>query len=148
MCKQVGYLILFNARTFLLSCQPVPVNRCCFSLFRVFVYVLTKWDTATNRKVQLWLLFVCWMPQSNAIWSCYDSRELSGDDADQDDALAGKYSFVFANPEALILNEKWRKMLQSPIYQSNLFGFVTDEAHVIPKWYVDECRCDVNLLSF
>ena len=58
---------------------------------------------------------------------------LSGDDADQDGALAGKYAFVFANPEALILNEKWRKMLQSPIYQSNLFGIVTDEAHVIPK---------------
>ena len=73
---------------------------------------------------------------------------LSGDDADQDGALAGKYAFVFANPEALILNEKWRKMLQSPIYQSNLFGIVTDEAHVIPKWYVDECCCGLNLLSF
>ena len=62
---------------------------------------------------------------------------LSGDDADQDGALAGKYVSIFANPEALILNEKWRKMLQSPIYQSNLFGIVTDEAHVMPKWYVD-----------
>lgn len=63
---------------------------------------------------------------------------LSGDDANQ----AGKYLFVFANPEALTLNEKWRKMLQSPIYQSN---FVTDEARVIRKWYVDECHCDTNL---
>ena len=73
---------------------------------------------------------------------------LSGDDADQDGALAGKYAFVFANREALILNEKWRKMLQSHIYQRNLFGIVTDEAHVIPKWYVDECCCGLNLLSF
>ena len=73
---------------------------------------------------------------------------LSGDDADQDGTLAGKYAFVFANPEALILNEKWRKMLQSPIYQRNLFGIVTDEAHVILKWYFDECCCDLNLLSF
>ena len=75
MSKQVGYLILFNARTFWLSCQPVAVNRCCFSLFLVFVYFLTKWNTATIPKVQLWLLFVRWMPLSNAIWRSYDSRE-------------------------------------------------------------------------
>ena len=46
---------------------------------------------------------------------------LSGDDADQDGAFAGRYSFTFANPEALILIEKWRKMLQK-----NLFGIVAD----------------------
>ena len=40
---------------------------------------------------------------------------LSGDDADQDGAFAGRYSFIFANPEVLILNEKWRKMLQTPV---------------------------------
>ena len=75
MSKQVRYLILFNERTFWLSCQRVQVNRCCFSLFRVFVYVLTKWDTATIPKVQLWLFFVRWMPFSNAIWRSYDSGE-------------------------------------------------------------------------
>ena len=31
MSKQMGYLILFNARTFSLSCQPVLVS-CCFPL--------------------------------------------------------------------------------------------------------------------
>ena len=51
---------------------------------------------------------------------------LSGDDADQDGAFAGRYSFTFANPEALILNEKWRKMLQMPVSQKNLFGIVAD----------------------
>ena len=40
---------------------------------------------------------------------------LSGHNAD--DAFAGRYSFIFANSEALILNEKWRKMLQTPVYQ-------------------------------
>ena len=59
---------------------------------------------------------------------------LSGNDADQDGAYNGDYSFVFANPEALVLNEKWRKMIQTPIYLTNLFGIVADEAHVIPKW--------------
>jgi len=41
---------------------------------------------------------------------------LSGDDGDKDGALAEKYSF-----KALILNEKWRPMLQSTVYQENLF---------------------------
>ena len=44
------------------------------------------------------------------------------------------YSFIFANAEALVLNEKWRKMIQMPVYQINLFAMVADEAHVIPKW--------------
>ena len=58
---------------------------------------------------------------------------LPGDDGDKDGAHAGRHSFIFANPEALILNEKWRQMLQSTVYQENLFGIVADEAHVIPK---------------
>ena len=36
--------------------------------------------------------------------------------------------FVFANPEAL---RKWRKMIQTPVYRTNLFGLVADEAHVV-----------------
>ena len=49
---------------------------------------------------------------------------LSGDDADQDGTLAGRYSFIFGNPEGLILNEKWRKMLQTPVYQKNSLGLL------------------------
>ena len=59
---------------------------------------------------------------------------LPGDGADQDGAFAGRYFFIFANPEALILNEKWRTMLQTPVYQKKLFGIVADKAHVITKW--------------
>ena len=59
---------------------------------------------------------------------------LSGNDADQDGAFTGRYSFIFANPKVLILNEKWGKMLQTPVYQKKLFGIVADEAHVILKW--------------
>ena len=151
MSKQVGYLILFNARTFWLSCQPVPVNRCCFS--SGLCLRLNQMGYCNYPKSAI-VIVVCPL---NALIECHmkELRQrgisctcLSGDDADQDGALAGKYTFVFANPEALILNKKWRKMLQSPIYQSKLFGIVTDEAHVIPKWYVDECCCGLNLLSF
>ena len=42
------------------------------------------------------------------------------------------YSFIFANPESLIQNEKWRQMLQSDVYLKNIFAIVTDKAHVIP----------------
>lgn len=56
---------------------------------------------------------------------------------DKEGVLKGKYSFVFANPETIIANEKWREMLQSSVYQERLFAIVTDEAHVIPKWYVN-----------
>ena len=59
---------------------------------------------------------------------------LSGDNADQDGAFAGRHSFIFANPEALILNEKWRKMLQTPVSQKTLFSIVADGDHLIPKW--------------
>ncbi|KAK3751421.1 hypothetical protein QZH41_018766, partial [Actinostola sp. cb2023] len=52
----------------------------------------------------------------------------------EDDVKAGKFSVVFANPESLIDNKKWRDMLQSSVYQENCFGLVTDEAHVVPKW--------------
>jgi superfamily II DNA helicase RecQ len=45
-----------------------------------------------------------------------------------------KYSIIFTNPESLIQNKNWRTMLQSSIYQENLFGIVADEAHVVPKW--------------
>ena len=56
------------------------------------------------------------------------------DKLDETGILAGNYSILFANPESLIKNPKWREMLRTEIYQNNLFGLVTDEVHVIPKW--------------
>jgi ATP-dependent DNA helicase RecQ len=48
--------------------------------------------------------------------------------------LSGSYSIVFGSPEQLLENEKWRNVLQSDVYEKNLFAFVADEAHVVPKW--------------
>ena len=45
-----------------------------------------------------------------------------------------KHSIVFTSPELIVREEKWRKLLQSKEVQENLFGLVTDEAHVVPKW--------------
>jgi len=55
---------------------------------------------------------------------------------DTNEVLEGQYSLVFASPETILENSTWRTMLQSTIYQQNMFGIVTDEAHVVPKWYV------------
>ena len=52
----------------------------------------------------------------------------------EEDVKEGKFGVVFANPESLVDNKKWRSMLQSEVYQKNVFGLVTDEAHVVPKW--------------
>ena len=52
----------------------------------------------------------------------------------EEDLLAAKYSIIFTSSESIVQNEKWRSMLKSGVYQENLFGIVTDEAHVVPKW--------------
>ncbi|CAB4010341.1 Werner syndrome ATP-dependent helicase-like [Paramuricea clavata] len=59
---------------------------------------------------------------------------LSDGSVNIDDLIAGKFSIVLASPEAIVDNTKWRNMLQEPLFQENIFGLVTDEAHVVPKW--------------
>ena len=58
---------------------------------------------------------------------------LTGDFVESE-IFQGKYSYVFTSPESLIQNEKWRDMLKSELYQTNVFAVVADEAHVVPKW--------------
>ncbi len=59
---------------------------------------------------------------------------LNESDVDEDAVLNGRFSIVFTSPKSIVKNRKWREMLRSSIYQKNLFGIVTDEVHVIPKW--------------
>ena len=35
---------------------------------------------------------------------------------EENDLAAGKYSIIFTNPESLVLNKKWRTMVQSKVY--------------------------------
>ncbi|XP_022794673.1 uncharacterized protein LOC111333389 isoform X2 [Stylophora pistillata] len=65
---------------------------------------------------------------------------VSGDEVNDDAILRGEYSFVFGSPESFLQNEKWRQMLLSKDYQSRLLTFVTDEAHVVPKWGFDKAQ--------
>ena len=47
----------------------------------------------------------------------------------------GEYQIIFISPEALFLSTRWRNMLSTVTYRSNLVGFIIDEAHCIKKWY-------------
>ncbi|XP_015255333.1 PREDICTED: probable Werner syndrome ATP-dependent helicase homolog 1 [Cyprinodon variegatus] len=51
----------------------------------------------------------------------------------ENDNLDGRCQLVFGSPESW-LNEKWRSMLASEVYQKNLVGIVVDEVHVTYKW--------------
>ena len=62
------------------------------------------------------------------ILSCY-----LGDDGLIEEEIS-QHSIVFTSPELIVREERWRKLLQSQAFQDNLFGLVTDEAHVVPKW--------------
>ena len=57
---------------------------------------------------------------------------LANDDLLEDD-VASHY-IVFTSPELIVREEKWSKVLQSKSFQDRLFGLVTDEVHVVPKW--------------
>lgn len=48
----------------------------------------------------------------------------------------GNFSIVFASPEVILNNITRREMLHTELYKKNVFGIVTDEAHVVPKWCV------------
>ena len=46
----------------------------------------------------------------------------------------GYYQVVFFSPEALLCDDSWRDMLQTPVYQENVIALVVDEAHLVKKW--------------
>ena len=52
----------------------------------------------------------------------------------KEDILNGRFQLVFGGTEAWVKSDKWRKMLQSQIYQQRLLLIAADEAHCIPKW--------------
>ena len=46
----------------------------------------------------------------------------------------GEYSVVYGTPEALLLNERWRSMLNNATYLRKLCAIAVDEAHVVKQW--------------
>ena len=60
--------------------------------------------------------------------------EAQADEAVLLDVAEGKYQLVFMSPESLLLNTRWREMLRSTVYRTNLVALAIDEAHLVKKW--------------
>ena len=56
------------------------------------------------------------------------------DDILEAEICAGNYQLVYCSPESLLTDNRWRDMLQSPIYSERLVGIVVDEAHCVKSW--------------
>ena len=52
----------------------------------------------------------------------------------RDLAVPGKFSLLFAAPEALIDVQGWREMMLSPPLSDQLVAIAVDEAHCVSKW--------------
>ena len=50
------------------------------------------------------------------------------------DLVEGGFYSVYATPESLLKNERWRRMLSSNLYQQKVCAIAVDEAHVIKQW--------------
>ncbi|CAH1240939.1 Hypp6226 [Branchiostoma lanceolatum] len=48
--------------------------------------------------------------------------------------MEGKVQLMFANPETLVLDPKWRDLLMAERFQNNIIGIVVDEVHKTPSW--------------
>ena len=56
------------------------------------------------------------------------------DDMLEAEICAGNNQLVYYSPESLLTDNRWRDMLQSPIYCERLVGLVVDEAHCVKSW--------------
>ena len=48
--------------------------------------------------------------------------------------LSGQAQLVFATPESLVENERYRNMLQSSAYKGSIVALAVDEAHCVKTW--------------
>ena len=54
-------------------------------------------------------------------------------DTDFEKVKKGEFNFLFSSPEVL-LEDKWRQLFLSDVYQKNVIGVVVDECHTVVKW--------------
>lgn len=74
--------------------------------------------------------------ESKGVKSMFVTKETARDcdDSSTEKLYEGCFQIVFFSPEALLCNDTWREMLQTPIYLKNVVAFVIDEAHLVKKW--------------
>ena len=59
---------------------------------------------------------------------------LSRESSSPEDILDAQYTHLFASPEAILGVKKWRDILHSSHFSSNLLAIAIDEPHCIVKW--------------
>ena len=60
--------------------------------------------------------------------------EAQTDKLRKEQVLQGNVQLVYATPESIIENRKYREMLLSPPYQKNLVALAVDEVHCVKSW--------------
>ena len=58
----------------------------------------------------------------------------SASEEQKTNAEKGKYSLVYASPEAWLRNERWRSMLHNDVYSRKRCAIAVDEGHVLRQW--------------
>jgi len=48
--------------------------------------------------------------------------------------VKGNIQLVYISPENMINDTRYRRMILSPVYQSNLVALIVDEAHCVKTW--------------
>ena len=62
------------------------------------------------------------------------------------DIEEGKFTFVFISPKSTLASQRWRKVLESDIYQRNLIGIAVDEVHCVTEWGTSGANKDRSAL--
>lgn len=64
----------------------------------------------------------------------FKSTYIGRDSSENENIENGFFDFVFASPEQLLGNVKWRDVLKSTQYKEKLKAIVIDEAHTVIHW--------------
>ena len=60
--------------------------------------------------------------------------EAQSDASSIDAVLRGEIQLLFISPESILMNPKYRNMLLSKPYRTNLVALAVDEAHCVKMW--------------
>jgi superfamily II DNA helicase RecQ len=63
----------------------------------------------------------------------YRATDITGD-TDRTAVMNGDYQFVFASPETLVGDPKWRDILKTDTFSRKHHLIVVDEAHTVVQW--------------
>ena len=137
--KQEQAARLFLQGNDVFVCLPTGSGKSlCYCLLpKAFDLLRNSQDESTQSLVVVISPLIALMKDQVRSMTARDISAVYAGEADGDVEVgicSGKYQLVFMSPESLLNDDRWRDMLQSPIYQERLVGIVVDEAHCVKKW--------------